>query len=161
MAFTPNKLITDGINGGTDKRFQDGDILTPGAVNQLIEGILYNQTGFKELDSLTASGATAKNPVEIDVSGYSNDYEVWITSDADGFNVKILNSVFGAFEPQTHVVIKIRLVGNMFYITIQGNKYGGTDECIFGSYIYKGFDELIYVYDRDGSGEIDVAMIGR
>lgn len=161
MAFTPNKLITDGINGGTDKRFQDGDILTPGAVNQLIEGILYNQTGFKELDYLTASGATAKNPVEIDVSGYSNDYEVWITSDADGFNVKILNSVFGAFEPQTHVVIKIRLVGNMFYITIQGNKYGRTDECIFGSYIYKGFDELIYVYDRDGSGEIDVAMIGR
>lgn len=161
MAFTANKLTTDGINGGTDKRFQDGDILTPGAVNQLIEGILYNQTGFKELDSLTASGATAKNPVEIDVSGYSNDYEVWITSDADGFNVKILNSVFGAFEPQTHVVIKIRLVGNMFYITIQGNKYGGTDECIFGSYIYKGFDELIYVYDRDGSGEIDVAMIGR
>lgn len=160
MAFTPNKLITDGINGGTDKRFQDGDILTPGAVNKIIEGILHNQKGFKELDSLTASGATAKNPVEIDVSGYSNDYEVWITSDADGFNVKILNSVFGAFEPQTNVVIKIRLIGNMFYITIQGNKYGGTDECIFGSYIYKTFNELIYVYDREGSGNYEVTIIG-
>ena len=161
MAFTPNKLITDGINGGTDKRFQDGDILTPGALNQIIEGILYNQKGFKELDSLTASGATAKNPVEIDVSGYSENYEIWITSDADGFNVKILNSVFGAFEPLTYVVIKIRLVGNMFYITIQGKKYGGNGECIFGSYRYKGFDELIYVYDREGSGEIDVYIIGR
>lgn len=160
MAFTPNKLITDGINGGTDKRFQDGDILTPGAVNQLIEGILYNQKGFKEIDSLTASGATANNPLEIDSSGYSENYEIWITSDADGFNVKILNSVFGAFEPQTHVVIKIKYVNEYYYITIQGNKYGGTDECIFGSYIYKGFDELIYVYDREGSGSYEVTIIG-
>ena len=98
--------------------------------------------------------------MEIDVSGYSENYEIWITSDADGFNVKILNSVFGAFEPQTHVVIKIRLVGNMFYITIQGKKYGGNGECIFDSYQYKGFDELIYVYDREGSGNYEVTIIG-
>ena len=160
MAFTPNKLITDGINGGTDKRFKDGDILTPGAVNKIIEGILYNQKGFKELDSLTASGATADNPAEIDSSGYSENYEIWITSDADGFFVKILNSVFGAFEPQTNVVIKIKYVGNMFYITIQGEKYGGNGECIFGSYTYRTFDELIYVYDREGSGNYEVTIIG-
>lgn len=158
MAFTANKLVTDGINGGTDKRFQDGDILTPGAVNQLIEGILYNQKGFKELDSLTASGATANNPMEIDSSGYSENYEIWITSDADGFFVKILNSVFGAFEPQTHVVIKIRLVGNMHYIEIKGKSSDGN--VIYEATMYRGFDELIYVYDREGSGEIDVYIIG-
>ena len=160
MAFTPNKLITDGINGGTDNQFKDGDILTPYVINRIIEGILYNHKGFKELDSFTLSGATAKNPMEIDSSGYSENYEIWITSDADGFFVKILNSVFGAFESQNHVVIKIRLVGNMFYITIQGKKYGGNGDCIFGSHTYKGFDELIYVYDREGSGNYEVTIIG-
>jgi len=159
MAFTPNKLVTDGINGGTDNKFEDGNVPSPNVINQLIEGILYNQKGFKELDSLKASGATADNPAEIDTSGYSENYEVWITSDADGFYVKIFDHVFGAFEPQTNVIIKINYV-NDYYITIQGNKYGGTDECIFGSYIYKGFNELIYVYDREGSGNYEVTIIG-
>lgn len=158
MAFTPNKLITDGINGGTDKRFQDGDILTPGAVNQLIEGILYNGRETGLLEQFTITNATADNMAELDLSGYSNDYEVWICSDSALF-LRTALGIFGSFAPLSTIVMKVRYIANMHYIEIKGKSSDGN--VIYEATMYRGFDEIIYLYDQKGSGEIDVAMIGR
>lgn len=158
MAFTPNKLITDGINGGTDKRFQDGDILTPGAVNQLIEGILYNGRETRLLEQFTVTNATADNMAELDLSGYSNDYEVWISSDSALF-LKTALGIFGSFAPLSTIVMKVRYIANMHYIEIKGKSVDRNT--IYEATFYRGFDEIIYLYDQKGSGEIDVAMIGR
>lgn len=158
MAFTPNKLITDGINGGTDKRFQDGDILTPGVINQLIEGILYNGRETRLLEQFTVTNATADNMAELDLSGYSNDYEVWIYSDSALF-LKTALGILGSFAPLSTIVMKVRYIANTYYIEIKGKSFDGNT--IYESTIYRGFDEIIYLYDQNGSGEIDVSMIGR
>lgn len=158
MAFTPNKLITDGINGGTDKRFQDGDILTPGAVNQLIEGILYNGRETRLLEQFTITNATADNMAELDLSGYSNDYEVWISSDSALF-LRTALGILGSFRPLSTIVMKVRYIANMYYIEIKGKSSDGN--VIYEATMYRGFDEIIYLYDQKGSGEIDVAVIGR
>ena len=158
MAFTPNKLITDGINGGTDKRFQDGDILTPGAVNKIIEGILYNGRETRLLEQFTITNATADNMAELDLSGYSNDYEVWIYSDSALF-LKTALGILGSFRPLSTIVMKVRYIANMHYIEIKGKSSDGN--VIYEATMYRGFDEIIYLYDQDGSGEIDVAVIGR
>lgn len=158
MAFTPNKLITDGINGGTDKRFQDGDILTPGAVNKIIEGILYNGRETRLLEQFTVTNATADNMAELDLSGYSNDYEVWIYSDSALF-LKTALGILGSFAPLSTIVMKVRYIANMHYIEIKGKSFDGNT--IYEATMYRGFDEIIYLYDQNGSGEIDVAMIGR
>lgn len=158
MAFTPNKLITDGINGGTDKRFQDGDILTPGAVNKIIEGILYNGRETRLLEQFTITNATADNMAELDLSGYSNDYEVWIYSDSALF-LKTALGILGSFRPLSTIVMKVRYIENMYYIEIKGKSSDGN--VIYEATMYRGFDEIIYLYDQKGSGEIDVAVIGR
>ena len=158
MAFTPNKLITDGINGGTDKRFQDGDILTPGAVNKIIEGILYNGRETRLLEQFTITNATADNMAELDLSGYSNDYEVWIYSDSALFLRTTLGTL-GSFRPLSTIVMKVRYIANMHYIEIKGKS--SDRKTIYEATFYRGFDEIIYLYDQKGSGEIDVAMIGR
>ena len=158
MAFTANKLVTDGINGGTDKRFQDGDILTPGAVNKIIEGILYNGRETRLLEQFTITNATADNMAELDLSGYSNDYEVWISSDSALF-LKTALGIFGSFAPLSTIVMKVRYIENMHYIEIKGKS---SDRNVkYEATMFRGFDEIIYLYDQKGSGEIDVAMIGR
>ena len=157
MAFTPNKLITDGINGGTDKRFQDGDILTPGAVNKIIEGILYNGRETRLLEQFTITNATADNMAELDLSGYSNDYEVWISSDSALF-LKTALGIFGSFAPLSTIVMKVRYIANTHYIEIKGKS--SDRKTIYEATFYRGFDELIYVYDQDGSGTTEISIIG-
>lgn len=157
MAFTPNKLITDGINGGTDKRFQDGDILTPGAVNKIIEGILYNGRETRLLEQFTITNATSDNMAELDLSGYSNDYEVWIYSDSALF-LKTASGIWGSFRPLSTIVMKVRYIANMHYIEIKGNSFDGN--IIYEATMYRGFDEIIYLYDQNGSGNYEVTIIG-
>ena len=157
MAFTPNKLITDGINGGTDKRFQDGDILTPGAVNKIIEGILYNGRETRLLEQFTITNATADNMAELDLSGYSNDYEVWIYSDSALF-LKTALGILGSFRPLSTIVMKVRYIENMHYIEIKGKS--SDRNVIYEATMYRGFDEIIYLYDQNGSGNYEVTIIG-
>lgn len=157
MAFTPNKLITDGINGGTDKRFQDGDILTPGAVNKIIEGILYNGRETRLLEQFTVTNATADNMAQLDLNGYSNDYEVWIYSDSALF-LRTALGILGSFAPLSTIVMKVRYIANMYYIEIKGKS--SDRKTIYEATFYRGFDELIYVYDQDGSGTTEISIIG-
>lgn len=112
---------------------------------------------FKLLDSFTLTNGTSNSPTEIDVSGYSENYEVWISCDTS-FYVKTASIDFGSFQSQSSVVIKVRLVENMFYIIIQGKEESGS--AIFDAINFVSYDELIYVYDQDGSGTTEISIIG-
>lgn len=143
----------------------DGSIYGVGTNGQVLKtngstiywGNTSSGTSFTLKEDFSISNGTSNSPTEIDVSGYSENYEVWISCDTS-FYVKTAYMDFGSFQSQSIVVIKVRLVENMFYIIIQGKEESGS--AIFDAINFVSYDELIYVYDQDGSGTTEISIIG-